>query len=143
MTDLQEIKLPPQTFSIYMIGSFVISFFVVLTSGIPLEDIHTILNTYIIIEIAIVSVAFVAMSIKQDEKRKETYAHLFLLVLFSSIILIFAVGAYFYSFNKSTSYFATSLTLAGMTWFVFISLYGMFSAFLEFNPDYVETKDEG
>jgi hypothetical protein len=135
MTELQNMELPPSTFRVFGIGSLVVILILVLSSGIQVEDMHAILNTYIIIEIAIISVAFVAMSMKQNERDKETYKNLFGLVGISTIFLFCDVLAYFYSFIKSTPNFDLVLSITATTWFTFLSIFFMFAAFMEFNPE--------
>jgi hypothetical protein len=113
-----------------------------LTSDIPLADQHAILNTYIIIEIAIISVGFVGTSLKQNGMKQETYNNVVALVVFSTFVLCFDVLAYFASFLKPTNTFDSNFVLAIITLFTFITLFFMLAVFLEFMPDIEDESNE-
>jgi hypothetical protein len=135
MTDYDKIRMPENALPYFSIISLLFIFFQVLTNEISRQEIQTILNTYIIIQIAIISVAFVAMSMKSDEMRKDIYNNLFALSLVSMIFMAVDILLYFSSYLNSTDSFLLKFTFGGATWMTFLSLFMMLSVFMQFNPD--------
>jgi len=142
MTDYHKIKMPENALRYFSIISLLLIFFQVLTNEISNLEIQTILNTYIVIQIAIISVAFVAMSMRYREKRRDIYNNLFALSLFSMIFLALDIMLYFSSYLNSTDLFLLKLSFGGATWMTFLSLFMMLSVFMQFNPDLFMQIDE-
>jgi Kef-type K+ transport system membrane component KefB len=142
MPDFQKMELPPETLRVYAIVSFIFFFFLVLVSNISIAGMQSILNTYIIVEIAIISVAFIVMSIKQCDTNKQMYNNLFAVACFSAIILFMDVLTYFYSFIDSTNDFFDKIGLASVTWMTFLSLFMLIIVFFEYFFEIVETTEQ-
>ena len=134
----KRLEMPAGAFKFFTFFSLILAFALVLSNDIPLGDVHAILNTYIIIEIAIISVGFIGMSLKQNGIPQKTYNNMVGLVGFSSICLCLDVLAYFMSFLKSTSNLESNIYLAMMTWFTFVTLFMLIMVFLDFMPEIEE-----
>jgi hypothetical protein len=135
MTDYAKIKMPENALWYFSIISLVIVIFDVMVNEISRTEIQTVLNTYIIIQIAIISVAFVAMSMKSEEKRKDIYNNLFALSLFSMIFMTMDILLYFTSYLNTSDPLLLKLAFGGATWMTFLSLFMMLTVFMQFNPD--------
>lgn len=140
MKKLYQRKMPDNAFQIYFFVSLVFFLYLGLTNEIPIKDMPAILNTYIIVEIAIISVAIVAMSMTKEDKRKEVYENFFGVVGFSSIFLMLFVLAYLYCFIKGANYFWSNLSLFLISWMMFLSLFMLVFAVMKFYPDLTNTK---
>ena len=145
MDDFNKTKIPPNAYKYAAIIFLVAITIEVLTNDISRLEIQSILNTYLIVQIAIVSVAFVAMSMKSDEKLKGIYKELLGLALFSIILMAVDLFLYFASFISkfdSINTILLKISFSLITWLTFFSLFATVKTFMHFDPELSELLDK-
>lgn len=134
-------EIPMRLFKLILIVSFIVIFALVFSSELTISDIHEIYNTYIIIGIAIISVLIVVLSMSDNKQRELIFSHCYYTMMVSFIFEFFNILGWFYSYMRDQPYWATQFTLASITWFNIISILGLLSVFLLFQPELEEIEE--
>jgi hypothetical protein len=145
MADFNKTEISENAYKFAAIIVLVVITVEVLTDDISRLEIQSILNTYIIVQIAIVSVAFVAMSMKSDEKLKGIYKELLGLALFSIILMALDLMLFFSSFigkSDSINTILLKILFGGVTWMTFYTLFMTVKTFMHFDPELSELIDK-